>query len=444
MNNKNDLGGIVVKKINIAWLKAPLLPISPNHWKPWLVCFSANLFCFYQIMQSNMLNSLNAALLKAFSIDATTIGHISTSYFYSNVLFLFIAGFLIDYIPRRVILIAACAVNALAIFCFSLAQAPWQVFICHFITGFSETFSLTACIRLATRWFPRKNLAAIIGLMGGFANFGGIIAQSPFTASINHFGWRTTLLFDAALGIVILLIIFAFVQDQPRPQPKDGKIASLTLTNLKSTFKEVATNGKNWLTGIYAGLTVLPIFLLGALWGNLYLTQAHQLSPQQAALISSMLFVGQMLGSPLLGWLSDHFSNRKLPMQISVAAGFALSIGLLLNTSSSQLLLYVLFFWLGFITGAQSVAYSFVTENNKKAIISSAQGFVATVMMAMGILQILFATLVERGWDGQYKNDAPLYAMVDFHRALIILPVTFVIAFLITLKIKEKNRSKHG
>jgi len=429
---------ILMKKLNIRWEKAPLLALFPESWRPWVVCFSANLFCFYQILQSNMLNSLNASLLKTFSISATHMGYISASYFYSNVLFLFIAGFLIDYMPRRLILIVACFVNVLSILFFSLAQTPWQLFICHFITGLAETFSLTVCIRLAAHWFPRKHLAAVIGLMGGFAGLGGVIAQAPFTLSVNYFGWRTTLLVDAALGATIFLMIFLFVQDQPKVTKKAEELAKLTWDNFKKSFQEAAKNTQNWLAGIYAGLTTLPIFLLGALWGNQYLVHTRDFSPQSAALIVSMLFVGAMMGGPALGWVSDHFRTRRIPLQISAVLGFTISIALLLNTSSSPTLLCLAFFLMGGVTGAQSVAYSLVIESNKKNLISSAQGFVATLMMMSGFSQNLFSSLLEWGWQGEYKNDMPVYSLSDYQRALVIIPIAFCVAFLLARKLGGK------
>lgn len=421
----------------IKWLKAPLLSFFPDKWKAWLVCLSANLFCFYQVMQSNMLNSLNAPLLKTFSISATTMGYLSASYFYASVLFIFIAGFLIDKISRRVILISTCFINVLSISFFAIAQAPWQIFICHFVTGFAEAFSLTATIRLATQWFSRQHLTGIIGLMGGIASLGGIIAQAPFVISIAHFGWRKTLLFDAILGAIILITIIAFVQDKPKLSKDDSKIVGLKSNNFQKSFKECAKNIQNWLTGIYAGLMTLPLFLLGALWGNLYLVQAHHFTPQQAALSISMMFVGAVIGAPILGGVSDYFSTRKIPMQISALIGFGLSLLLLSNTFSSPILFYIFFFLLGSVTGAQSVAYAFVPENNRKEIISSAQGFVATLMMMSGFLQNLFSSLIEWKWNHQYTGDMPLYAISDYHRAMIILPITFTIAFLLARKLKN-------
>jgi len=366
------------------------------------------------------------------------MGYLSASYFYGNVLFLFIAGFLIDHLSRRIVLIIACFINVCAIFFFAAAQAPWQVFICHFISGFAETFSLTATIRLVANWFSREHLAGVIGVMAGFAALGGIVAQLPFTTSIEYWGWRNTLLLDVVLGVLILLAIIFFVQDQPHiPHKIDPKIPPISWVSLKKSFKAVARNFQNWLLGIYAGIMTLPLFLLGALWGNLYLTQAYGFGSEEAALITSLLFVGGIIGAPSLGWVSDYWGSRKKPMQIVALVGLLLSSYMLFPVSSTWLLCF-LFFFLGFIVGVQSVAYSLVTEINRRKQMSSSQGFVATIMMMAGFLQSLFSFLVGWQWNHRYVEGTPLYSIEDYHRAMIILPVAFLLAFIVAWKMPER------
>ncbi len=50
------------------------------------------------------------------------------------------------------------------------------------------------------------------------------------------------------------------------------------------------------------------------MWGVLYLVQIRGLSRPDASLLTSMLFVGTIVGLPVIGWLSDRIKRRCMPM----------------------------------------------------------------------------------------------------------------------------------
>lgn len=62
----------------------------------------------------------------------------------------------------------------------------------------------------------------------------------------------------------------------------------------------VVFNRYNWLGGAYTALMNLPIVLLGALWGSMYLVNAEHISPTQASYVITMIF-----SAPLLAHLSS-------------------------------------------------------------------------------------------------------------------------------------------
>lgn len=63
---------------------------------PWLVCFSASLFFFYEFIQGNMFASIADNIMHDFHVQADKMAYLSSIYYLSNVLFLFVAGMLLD------------------------------------------------------------------------------------------------------------------------------------------------------------------------------------------------------------------------------------------------------------------------------------------------------------------------------------------------------------
>ena len=105
--------------------------------------------------------------------------------------------------------------SVLCTFLFSAATELWQAELCRFVTGIGGAFCLLSCVRLASRWFPPYRMALVIGLVVTFAMMGGMIAQTPFTILVDHVGWRSTLFWDAVMGLAMLVWIGVFVKDYP-------------------------------------------------------------------------------------------------------------------------------------------------------------------------------------------------------------------------------------
>lgn len=67
-----------------------------NQLKPWLVCFAASLFFFYEFIQMNMFNAISQDLMKEFGLSGESLGYLSSTYLFADVVCLFPAGMLLD------------------------------------------------------------------------------------------------------------------------------------------------------------------------------------------------------------------------------------------------------------------------------------------------------------------------------------------------------------
>lgn len=408
---------------------------------PWIVCFSASLFFFFEFMQVNMFNAITPGLMQTFHIQAIEIAHLSANYFYANVLFLFAAGMVLDRVSTRKLIITAMLANVFGTLCFGLATAVWQAMLCRFITGIAGSFCLLSCVRLASRWFPPRRMALVVGLIVTFAMSGGMVAQTPFTLVVDAVGWRNTLLIDAAVGAIMLLVILMNVRDFPPGVAEQIRHQHRALNEMGfwPALKRVVRNRQTWLGGLYTSLMNLPIFLLGALWGSLYLVQVRHLTRLDASWVTSMLFVGTIIGSPVLGWISDRIALRRLPMILGAVIALALMIWLMLDNHLSLLMLMTLFFGIGFITSTQIISYPLIAESNPHFLIGGAEGMASTLIMAGGFMQAVFAWLMTWHWDHRLENNIPIYSPHDYTCALTIMPIAFCLALLASLLIRETH-----
>ena len=410
--------------------------------QPWLVVFSAALFFFFEFMQVNMFNALNPSLFKAFHLtDATQLGQLSAGYMYANVIFLFPAGMILDRISVRRAILIAMTFCVLCAFLFSLTTALWQAEICRWITGIGGSFCLLAAVRLASRWFPPKHMALVIGLVVTFAMIGGMVAQTPFTKSVEWFGWRNTLRIDGAVGVLMLIIVAIFVRDFPPNTKTFFEKAHITLekAGFLHTLTRVISNAQNWLAGAYTSLINLPIFLLGSTWGSWYLTQTHHQDKDHASWIISAIFVGMIIGSPALGEISDAMGKRKPIMILGAIASLAVIVAIMYVPHLSFWYLLILFFLLGFVISSQIISYPLIAESNPAILTGTAEGLASVLIMGGGFAIPFFPALLDLYWDHTMHRGIPFYSVQNYHLAFMIMPIAFLIALVFACMIQETH-----
>ena len=416
--------------------------MANRQYQAWVVCFSAALFFFFEFIQLNMFNALGPDLLKEFKIDAPVLATISDKYFLANILFLFPAGMILDQVSTRKLIFWSMLTSVLCTFAFAGATAVWQMKLARFVTGIAGSFCLLSAVRLASRWFLPRQMALVVGLIVTFAMVGGMVAQTPLMALINLLGWRWAVGLDAGFGLVLLLLIYLFVQDHPKkPLAGSEHVVHAALKGREFWLALIQTmkEKQNWLCGLYTSLMNLPIFLLGAIWGIFYLTQVRHLTDHQASLATFSLFLGVIIGSPTAGWFSDSIGRRKSPMIIGAVVSLVLILLLMELSTVSTLTAMWLFFLIGFATSTQIISYPLIAESNPLSVTATAEGLASTLIMAGGFTQDLFALLIQKNWDHQLVNGVPQYSPNDFHLGMMIMPIAFVISLLITIFLRESH-----
>jgi sugar phosphate permease len=422
-------------------LSANLNP-KTSPYLPWIVCLSSGLFFFYEFIQMQMFNSISTDLMRDFSLNAKQLGYLSATYLLADVIFLFPAGLLLDRFSARTIILVALVIAVLSTFLFAISHSALVVGICHFLAGIGNAFCFLSSIRLASRWFPPQKMALIVGIIVTMAMFGGMVAQTPLALLNQSIGWRNSLLWISVMGVLITFIVFRYVRDYPAGYEKEHIAEQKQLQSegvAKSIYLALA-NRQNWFCGIYTSFLNLPIMLLGAVWGNLYLTQVEKVSTIEASTIIMMIFVGMIVGCPLIGRISDQLGKRRSPMIVFGVLSLLVMLIITMFHPMGFWPLIFLFFALGFFTSAQIISYPMIAESNPRMLTSSATGLASVLIMGGGaVFQPVFGWVIDRYWDGTIVNGSRVYSVEAFNIAMWIMPAAFVIAIIMSLLVKETN-----
>jgi MFS family permease len=399
-----------------------------SSFQAWLIVLTSALFFFYEFVQLNIFNVINNDLMQAFGVGATGVSNLSAGYFYADVILLLPAGMILDRFSVRTVLSIAMVFSIIGTFGLSLSHDYWLAFIMRLFSGFGAAFNLLSSLKLASRWFPEAKLSLVTGVVVTMAMIGGVISQTPMSLLSDAVGWRHALQIDGSMGIIFLLLIITIVRDFPK-----GSIDKLS-RDISAGFmlKKVLSNGQNTLAAFYTSLMNLPILIFAALWGIDYLTKVDGFTATQASLMTSMIFIGMIIGCPLVGELADKLKRKKGLMIITglLALVTILLMRYLAAPSLSQMLL--LNFFLGLFISGQVLSYPLITEKNPHALTGSALGYASVIIMLGGALgQPLMGFLL----DMHASNGD--YTVSDYQFAFMIFPALFVVGIFCAFFLKE-------
>jgi len=365
--------------------------------------------------------------MQTFSLTPTQLGYFSSLYLIALILAFFPAGILLDHCSTRKVILTALALAIAGTFIFASAPNVFIASVGRILVGMVHSIAFLGCVRLASSWLPSR-MALAIGLITIFGMLGGIVAQVPIICLTEKLGWRQTLLIDGFLGIVIGCVNWFFLQDHARNQTLD--INQRNPYTLLKASKHIVFSSQNWFCASYSAILNLPILVLGALWANMYLVNNIGFNESQAADISSMIYVGMLIGSPFLGWLSDHAQSRKLLMTILAHSACIVLLLILLVTSKNLTVFLILFLLLGVTASGQVLGYAIITENNHVSMTAMATGFASILIMGLGAtFQPLFGKIVHIN----------IYGITGYRLALVALLMVFVVNMALSFLIHESH-----
>jgi MFS family permease len=223
------------------------------------------------------------------------------------------------------------------------------------------------------------------------------------------------------------------VRDSPESVSKGHKFQSPPKKSELKRLQQVCSNKQTWLIALYSFSIWAPVTAFAALWGIPFLVASYSLTTAAASKASAMIWLGIGLGSPLAGWFSDKINSRSKPLSFSALLGI-ISLTIIIYSPPLPLpWLYFILFIFGLAASGQSLAFGVVKDNNTSCVVGTAIGFNNMAVVAGGALfQPLIGVLLYVNWRGIMHNGTPFYGIVDYQKALFVLPLCFIIAFFVS------------
>jgi MFS family permease len=386
----------------------------------------AAVYYFYQYVLRSAPGVMIPQLSDAFGIEAMAVASMVGLFYYGYSPFSLVAGVALDrFGPRRVVPIGAAlvGVGALLFSTGNLAAASAG----RFLQGAGGVFALVGAIYIATRNFPPSLAATMAGATQMFGMAGGSAGQFLVGPAIAAgVAWNGLWAGLGVAGLAICALLYLLIpSEQPSRRGDDWLRAAGR--GLGTVFR----NPQSILCGVIAGLLMVPTAVFDMIFGVRYLQEGHGYDYASAVLRSATVPLGWIIGSPLLGFVSDRIGRRK-PVIVASAAVLFACLAWILFGPIDVLPPYVLGLVTGIASGATMLLYTVIKEANPPELGGTATGVV-------NFLNFTLCALLGPVFAWGLKNAAGGDPMQLAHYQTTFAPMLggVALAILLTLVSKE-------
>lgn len=414
----------------------------------WFICGLGAVFYAYEYLLRISPSAMEFSLRSHFNLSATGFGLLSAVYYYAYVPMQLPVGILMDRFGPRRLLTFACTLCVIGTFFFSSSPIVGLAVFGRFLVGMGSAFAFVGVLKLATIWLPENKLAMVAGITSALGTIGAMIGDNLLSGMVDKLGWNHTVNDTALVGIVLIFVLWFFIQDHRHDHNTGGTIHTFKKNLVDLTI--ILREKQIWFNGLYGCLVYLPTTVFAELWGIPYLSHAHGLSQSNAGFANSLLFCGFMIGAPLMGLLSDRLKRRKPPMFFGALGAACIMLVILYMPHLNETSIDGLMFLLGLFYSAQTIVFAVGRELSPNEAAGTA---IATTNMIVMIGALTLQPFIGRLLDWSASFHASLisnpnittetvqhvYTAHDYQLAMSIIPLGIFIAAMLTFFIKETH-----
>lgn len=403
--------------------------------RSWLVWGCAGLFYLYEMVLRASPGVISKDLMTDFGVASTSLGVLSSFYYYSYVLLQIPCGVIVDKLGSRRVVTYSTLLCVLGSILFAFSETLFTAQLGRFIIGAGSACAFISCLKIGSEWFLPAQFAMIAGLSNMMGTMGGMVSGPPFAILSNTFGWRNATFIIAIAGLVLALCCWVIMKDKPEQDSETPSLGQGLITVAKDPY--------NWVIAGVAGLMYVPISAFCELWAVPYLMEKYTISNEIASRASIMVYLGIAIGSPLAARLSNYFNNPVKVMGLSALLTAGFFIAAVRSDGMTYSLMLAILFLAGIANAGQVMGFAAIKENVPNSLSGTSAGFTNAIVMMSGIIfQPLLGVILDLAWQGQTNANGTRYYGEDaYQTAMMTIPLCFVAGWILLQLFTRKQQA---
>lgn len=392
------------------------------------------------------LTVLAPSLLETFKISSTNLGFMSSIFFYCYSPLQPICGILTDRWKPRKMLMISIFIMSLGMLLFSYSPDFKYIYIARFLIGLGSAGVYVPVSWMISKYFTYEKRGLLFSLFMLFGNIGSILAASPFAKLVALLGWRSALVNISFFSFLLLVLIWIFVRDN-NSHNADKK--HLSDKNIIREHKE-----KNSWFFILKKVLTIPVIKycfisslsygamisLQGLWAVPFFVEMYKMDSSSASSFLIMIPIGIVSGTLLLSKLNDSKFGKYVYFWVRISSTIVYLIFTIFTLKIPTILIFILFFILGFQYGSVPFLLKMFTLILPKKYYGTALGIVNVFPFLIAALYLSFTGLLFDWFGG---SDVVLNRSLESYKIyFLFLTISLTISSIASLKIiKILNKS---
>lgn len=396
------------------------------------------LFFAYQFILRLWPGLMMEDIMEQFSIDATHFGVLAAFYYYGYAGMQMPIAILLERFGTRYVVFAFASTCGLATLAFTYTDNFYVAILSRFLVGAGSAVGFLGVSKVLSEWFPKEQYARLVGLSFSFGLMGAVFGGKPINLLIDTYSWQTVA--TVLAGVSILIGCCAYIVLRPKACNKNaGDKEPFKLMN----FKQVLSSRTIWLLAFANFLMVGSLEGLSDVWGVPYLMTAYNLNKGDAAGLISFIFLGMLVGGPLLVVFSRAFGEYLVIATCGLSMAFAFMV-LLLHQEYNAILLPCLFFAIGIMCCYQVMMFAAGSNLVARQNLGVTIAFLNCMNMLGGsFFHTVIGRIMDMSWSGEMSADGlRVYDLEAYQYALSVVPISAILGSAIVCFIALRLRYK--
>jgi len=416
-------------------------------WLVYLLITSVYFFVYFHRVSPAVMGHEFA---REWSLGGTSLGIMSSLYFYLYAAAQIPAGILADFIGPKKLIIFSASTMALGSFLSYIAPTFTMLAVGRALIGLGAGFTLVSLAKILLYWFRKREFATMLGLNISIGNVGAIFASAPLMALMTLVGWRNAFLYISVVTFALTIMNMRCVKDTPEemgfPPIEQDKTNIIKQTSIQMTIKngvhEWFRNHTFPLITIMITISYGTLISFVGLWAGPFLADVYKMSNAEIGNWLLTIAIGMVIGQVSAGYLSDKvFKGRRKILIITGSVFYALNWALfLIITNSQQYLLFLQFLFFTFAI-ANSIAsistMALIRDLAPEESYGTIMGICNTITFIGGaFFQIITGNILDRSTP-IIENGIKVFSMKGYLSAFIPSTIAAFLCIALALLIKE-------
>ncbi|XP_063410422.1 sialin-like [Mytilus trossulus] len=312
--------------------------------------------------------------------DSDTQGQVLSSYYYGFPFFCVLGGYAAGKYSGKIIMVIMMTTLAVASMGIPYAAitSPYMVMVLRIIVGLASGGIMPCIMQILSKWTPLFEKSQIIAtamagqIMGNVVTFifSGLMCSIPYQN-----GWPFIFYIFGALNLMIMVVWVKVVYDHPEDHPNMTKAEVDYITRGRRDSANVKMPDPPWLKIITspafwailsAHISFGYIFTTLGTFLPLYMNDIMKFDTTMNGVVSSVPFIGRLLGTMVSGYFADKFyvtgliSTRSIRILFQsigmfLSAPFLIGLSFLDHTQRELAVVLLILYW--FVQGASSSGF---------------------------------------------------------------------------------------